>query len=115
MTNLIIMIEHRPPITRGGKGLHASTKAYSDMSESDTDISFISSGSPSFDRMSPLAYDFTDSGRTSRLSTSSDQSFASIRLDGKLTDLSFLHDFSSISQESGRTSSSWSSQNMVKT
>lgn len=108
-----IMTEHRPPITKGGRGLNA--KAYSDLSESDTEISFISSDRPSIERLSPTVYDFTDSGRTSRLSTSSDQSFQSIHLDAKFSDLSFLHDNSSFSQESGRTSGSWSSQNLVKT
>ncbi|KAK4587572.1 hypothetical protein RGQ29_018829 [Quercus rubra] len=100
----------RPPLTKGGRGLNA--KAYSDLSESDTEISFISSDRPSIERLSPTVYDFTDSGRTSRLSTSSDQSFQSIHLDAKFSDLSFLHDNSSFSQESGRTSGSWSSQNL---
>ncbi|KAM4102390.1 hypothetical protein ACB094_05G219400 [Castanea mollissima] len=100
----------RPPLTKGGRGLNA--KAYSDLSESDTEISFISSDRPSIERLSPTVYDFPDSGQTSRLSTSSDQSFQSIHLDAKFTDLSFLHDISSFSQESGRTSCSWSSQNL---
>ena len=108
-----IMTERRPPQTKGGRGLNA--KAYSDLSESDTEISFVSSDRPSIERLSPTVYDFTDSGRTSRLSTSSDQSFQSIHLDAKFSDLSFLHDISSFSQESGRTSCSWSSQNLVKT
>nr|XP_023894111.1 U-box domain-containing protein 34-like [Quercus suber] len=76
------------------------------------EISFISSDRPSIERLSPTVYDLTDSGRTSRLSTSSDQSFQSIHLDAKFSDLSFLHDISSFSQESGRTSCSWSSQNL---
>ncbi|KAL4629237.1 hypothetical protein ACB092_05G294300 [Castanea dentata] len=100
----------RPPLTKGGRGLNA--KAYSDFSESDTEISFISSDRPSIERLSPTVYDFTDSGRTSRLSTSSDQSFQSIHLDANFTDLSFLHDISSFSQGSGRTLCSWSSQNL---
>nr|POF25462.1 hypothetical protein CFP56_46297 [Quercus suber] len=101
----------RPPSTKGGRGLNA--KAYSDLSESDTEISFIRSDRPSIERLSPTVYDLTDSGRTSRLSTSSDQSFQSNHLDDKFSDLSFLHDISSFSQESGRTSCSWSSQNLL--
>ncbi|KAF3968334.1 hypothetical protein CMV_007761 [Castanea mollissima] len=104
------MTEHRPSLTKGGRGLNA--KVYSDFSESDIEISFISSERPSIERLSPTVYDFTDSGQTSRLSTSSDQSFQSIHLDAKFTDLSFLHDISSFSQKSGRTSCSWSSQNL---
>ncbi|KAK7837947.1 hypothetical protein CFP56_020575, partial [Quercus suber] len=91
------------------------SKQRSSRRRANTEISFISSDRPSIERLSPTVYDFTDSGRTSRLSTSSDQSFQSIHLDAKFSDLSFLHDISSFSQESGRTSCSWSSQNLVKT
>ncbi|XP_027341949.1 U-box domain-containing protein 35-like [Abrus precatorius] len=80
-----------------------------DFAESDTDMSFISSGRPSSGRSSSV-YDCIDSGRTSRLSTSSDRSFGSTRLGLKFKDPSSPD--MSFSQESCRTSFSYSSQNM---
>lgn len=84
------------------------------LSESDTDISFISSSRPSTDRTSSVFYNYMDPGRTSRLSTSSDSSFGSFRSAPKFTDLSLLHDVS-FTMESDRTSCSWSSQGLVCT
>jgi len=99
--------EHRQPFTKGGRG--KNSKAYSEILESDNDISFISSEKPSTEKMFPTVFNFTDSGQTSQLSTQS------IYLDSKVNDLSRLDYFSSSSQESGRTSCSGSSQNLVKT
>lgn len=86
-----------------------NSKAYSGILESDNDISFISCEKPSTEMMFPAVCSFTDSGQTSQLSTQS------IYLDSKVNDLSRSDDFSSSSQESGRTSCSRSSQNLVKT
>ncbi|PON87654.1 Serine/threonine protein kinase [Trema orientale] len=81
-------------------------------SDTDTDISFVSSDRASTDRPSSVLYDYMDPGRNSRLSTSSDNSFGSFRMGPKFTDLSLLHDVSTISVESGRTSCSFSSQGL---
>ncbi|OMO49948.1 hypothetical protein COLO4_38279 [Corchorus olitorius] len=55
-------------------------RAFGDFSESDTDISFVSSGRPSTDRNSSLMFDsFIDSTRNSRISTSTDHSLGSMR------------------------------------
>nr|GMC77248.1 U-box domain-containing protein 35-like [Ipomoea batatas] len=50
-----------------------------EMTETDSDLSFVSSGRPSSDRMSSIANlnDMVESGRTPRLSSSSDGSFGS--------------------------------------
>nr|XP_048318175.1 U-box domain-containing protein 35-like [Ziziphus jujuba var. spinosa] len=80
-------------------------------SESDTDISFISSDRPSTECASPLFYEYMDP-RTSRISTSSENSYGSFRSGIKFSDLSSLHGRSSFSQESARTSCSCSSQNL---
>ncbi|KAL3520671.1 hypothetical protein ACH5RR_018820 [Cinchona calisaya] len=85
----------RSPFARG-KGFNG--KMFGDMSESESDISFISSERPSVDRMSAL-YECVDSGRTSRVSTSSDSSFGSERFYSKASDFSSFHDFSSSSIE----------------
>ncbi|XVF86253.1 hypothetical protein PTKIN_Ptkin18bG0025800 [Pterospermum kingtungense] len=82
-------------------------RAFGDSSESDTDISFVSSDRPSIDRNSLLFDSFIDSNR---LSSSTDQSHGSMRsgirwIDHRASPLS------SMSQESGR-SSSCSSQNL---
>ncbi|KAF5741629.1 hypothetical protein HS088_TW10G00633 [Tripterygium wilfordii] len=98
------------PILRGSRGL--PFKTLMDFSESDTDISFISSDRPSTDRTSSVGFDFTDSGRTSWISTSSEHSFGSIRLGPRFMDLSSPNAFSTISQESGTTSYSCSSQGL---
>ncbi|XP_019447617.1 PREDICTED: U-box domain-containing protein 35-like [Lupinus angustifolius] len=74
-----------------------------DFGESDTDISFVSSDRPSSGRTSSV-YDFIDSARTSRASTSSDRSFGSSRLGLKFND--------PMSSDSTATSFSNSSQNM---
>jgi hypothetical protein len=105
----------RSPFARGRRGLNAKA-THADFSESETDISFVSSGRPSTEPMSPFPYEFPDSGRTSRLSTNSDQTCGSIRLGTKFNDPNLLHNFSSFSNDSSITSSSWSSsQNLVRT
>ncbi|GAB4849922.1 hypothetical protein Ancab_029223 [Ancistrocladus abbreviatus] len=89
------------------KARRFNEKAFGDFSESDTDISFISSERTSIDHMSPLHYDFMDGLRTSpRLSISSDQSFGSLGLGPKFSDASLLCEFSSASHDSGRSSCS---------
>ncbi|KAL6586532.1 hypothetical protein OROMI_001520 [Orobanche minor] len=76
-----------------------------DLAESDTDISFISSDRPSTDRtmmvdaMSGLLFDGLDSGRTSRVSTSSESSYGSMRFGTKLSEMSSFTDFSTSSLE----------------
>lgn len=77
-------------------------------SHRDSDISFISSGRPSVDRSS-FTIDFPESGRSSRMSTSSEQSIGSHRLGIKFSD---PNESSTFSEESGRTSS-YSSQSLV--
>ncbi|KAK1371599.1 U-box domain-containing protein 52-like [Heracleum sosnowskyi] len=74
--------------------------------DSDTDISFVSSGRPDNDRMAAMLYDSMDSGRTPRMSISSDQSGgSSFRYRGRDSDFSSLNDVSSRSSfESERTS-----------
>ncbi|KAI5336516.1 PREDICTED: U-box domain-containing [Prunus dulcis] len=99
---------YRLGLTRGG---FSNGRISGGFSESESDISFISSERASTDRASSVTYDFMDTNR-GRLSTSSDQSFGSMRQGPKFADLSSLHDFSSVSHESNLTSSSWSSQNL---
>ncbi|GAV78791.1 Pkinase domain-containing protein/Usp domain-containing protein [Cephalotus follicularis] len=91
---------------RGQKG-----NSFADFSDTSTDISFVSSSRPSTDRTSSVLQDYIELSRTSRPSTSSDHSLGSIRLGPRFTDQN-LHDFSYVSQESGRTSCSYSSQNL---
>ncbi|KAI4376846.1 hypothetical protein MLD38_014559 [Melastoma candidum] len=96
--------EIRSPFTRN-KG---STNRTYELSRPDSDISFISSGRPSTDRLFPSLYDNSEPLRLSN-STISDldnKSFTSSSFDLTSQQL----DFSSASQESGRLSSS--SQNM---
>ncbi|GFQ01463.1 U-box domain-containing protein 34 [Phtheirospermum japonicum] len=76
-----------------------------DLPESDTDISFISCDRPSTDRSSMVdamscgMFDGLDSGRTSRVSTSSESSFGSIRYGTKHSEMSPFMDFSTSSLE----------------
>lgn len=99
---------YRLGLTRGG---FSNGRISGGFSESESDISFISSERASTDRASSVTYDYMDTNR-GRLSTSSDQSFGSMRQGPKFADFSSLHDFSSVSHESNLTSSSWSSQNL---
>uniref|UniRef100_A0A0V0IVM1 RING-type E3 ubiquitin transferase n=1 Tax=Solanum chacoense TaxID=4108 RepID=A0A0V0IVM1_SOLCH len=70
------------------------SRIFSDLSEADTDLSFVSSGRPSTDCTSSLMYDGMDSGRISQISTSSDSSFGSERLGARGSELSSFNDFS---------------------
>ncbi|CAL0308586.1 unnamed protein product [Lupinus luteus] len=91
------------------KRIGLSGRSCMDYSESDTDISFVSSERPSTStgRSSSVYTDYIDSGRNSRTSTSSDRSLGTGFMFTDLTsqDLSF-------SKESSITSSSYSYQNM---
>ena len=81
-------------------------------SQQGSENSFISSGTPTSGDRCSFTYDLPDSARTSRMSTSSEQSIGSHRLGIKFTDLSFLNNSSTASEESGRTSCSYSSQSL---
>ncbi|KHM99859.1 U-box domain-containing protein 35 [Glycine soja] len=89
------------PFTRSGRGNYISYES----SIPDSDISFVSSGRPSVDRMFPSMYDDMDSG-TNRLSTGSDfdvRSFGSSFSGAKSIDHG---DYSFSSQDSGTSMSS---------
>ncbi|XP_011077010.1 U-box domain-containing protein 52 [Sesamum indicum] len=91
----------KSPFSRAQR-FHANM--FADLSESDSDISFVSSGRPSVDRaitdpMSGMLYDGIDPGRTSRLSTSSESSFGSMRSTARFSELGSYTDFSSSSTE----------------
>ncbi|XP_057958896.1 U-box domain-containing protein 52-like isoform X2 [Malania oleifera] len=99
----------KSPFTRG-RGTNG--KSYGELSVPDTDISFVSSGRPSTDRMFPSFYDTIETGRTPpRLSSSSEMdnpSFESIQWGRKSLEFGGPFEFSSASHESERLS--WSSQ-----
>ncbi|CAI9772440.1 unnamed protein product [Fraxinus pennsylvanica] len=86
----------KSPFSRS-KGFNG--KLFGDLSESESDISFISSDRPSTDRMSSMILDGMDSGRTSRLSTSSESSNGSVLSGAKWSVFSSFTDFSSSSLE----------------
>ncbi|KAJ7969460.1 Protein kinase domain [Quillaja saponaria] len=104
-------MEIKSPFKRGGRS--SITKSYELLSE--TDISFVSSGRPSTERMFPSISDNMEPGTSDRLSSSSEFdriSFGSSYLANRSVDMSSSqYEFSSSSLESGN-SSSWSSQNM---
>lgn len=89
----------RSSFERAGRGI--PRRIFGEIAESDTDLSFVSSGRPSSDRMSSVLNDMVESGRTSRLSSSSDGSFGSGRF-GKGNDFSSFTEFSSSSLENVR-------------
>ncbi|XP_057415973.1 U-box domain-containing protein 52-like isoform X2 [Lotus japonicus] len=92
--------EMRSPFTRVGKPGHRSYES----SIPDSDISFVSSGRPSIDRMFPMVYDEMDS--TPRFSSGSDndvRSFGSSFSGAKSIDQG---DYSFCSQDSGTSMSS---------
>lgn len=95
LANNIFRGIYRSPFARG-RGLNGNI--FGELSESESDISFISSERPSVDRMSAL-HEIVDSGRTSRVSTSSDSSYGSERFGSKASDFSSFHEFSSSSIE----------------
>ncbi|KAI3986392.1 hypothetical protein MKX01_002237 [Papaver californicum] len=101
----------RSPFGRaGGRGY--PERSYGEISNPDTDISYVSSGRPSTDRMFPSLYDNFDPVRTPpRLSNSSEidgrRSFESLRMGGpRSVDLQSSSDFSMVSQDSKVSSSS---------
>ncbi|KAM5579795.1 U-box domain-containing protein 52 [Rosa sericea] len=100
----------RSPFARGGGGF-TNGRMSGGFSESESDISFISSDRASTDRASSVMYEYIDQGRGGRLSTSSDHSFGSIPIAPRFGDLNSMNDFSMVSDTS-LTSSSWSSQNL---
>ncbi|KAF8392767.1 hypothetical protein HHK36_021004 [Tetracentron sinense] len=99
----------RSPFTRAGR----NGKSYGQLPSPDTDISYVSSGRPSIDRMFPSLYDNLESSRTPRLSNSSDldnRSFESPRLQPKSLHMNSLHEFSTILEDSEIMS--WSPHSM---
>ncbi|XP_034682438.1 U-box domain-containing protein 52 isoform X1 [Vitis riparia] len=104
--------EHiKSPFTRGARGPNG--RSYGEISLPDSDISFVSSGRPSTDRMFPPFYDSNiDLIRSNpRLSNSSDmdnQTFESSQMGRKSMEIGSPPEFLAISQENDRTS--WSSQ-----
>lgn len=108
-------MKHRSPFTRRGNG-----RSYGDLSVPDSDISFVSSGRPSIDRIFPSLYDNNDPNRTPpRLSNFSDMDYGSnfdqsSNYGRRSVDLSSPTDFSTGSYESSERFSS-ASQSMVKT
>ncbi|EEF44126.1 U-box domain-containing protein 35 [Ricinus communis] len=97
----------RSPFTR--RGLNG--KSYGELSIPDTDISFVSSGRPSIDRMFPAFYDVLEMGaRNQRLSNVSDidsiQSFESMQFGRRSIDINIGSppEFSSMSYDSDRLS-----------
>ncbi|XP_058188512.1 U-box domain-containing protein 35-like isoform X1 [Rhododendron vialii] len=102
--NLTDDIEIKSPFNRH----KASNKSYGDLSLSDTDISFVSSGRPSTERMQPYPSDNQELGP--RLSYGSDtdnrSSFGSAFSASRSPDHNFAHGYSSGSESA---SMSWSS------
>jgi hypothetical protein len=94
-------------------------KSY-ELSMPDTDISFVSNGRPSVERIYPSLYDNLDSGMTPRLSTTSEfdiRSFGtSLSGNKSIHILSPQFDYSSSSHSSGshESGAAWGSQNMVR-
>ncbi|KAH0993587.1 hypothetical protein GBA52_005070 [Prunus armeniaca] len=80
---------------------------------SETDISFVSSGRPSVDKLFPSFYDGLESGPRSSISSDMDTISSTSSYSGhKFIDMNSLqHEFSSSSIES---ENSWSSRNMVR-
>ncbi|KAI5354721.1 PREDICTED: U-box domain-containing [Prunus dulcis] len=103
------MENFRSPFTRKGP----NGKSYADLPMPDTDISYVSSGRPSIDRIFPAFYDNLDSGRITppRMSSSTEidlnHSFESMQYFGRRSvDVSSSPPtFSSVSQDSDRLSS----------
>ncbi|PSS01583.1 Serine/threonine-protein kinase [Actinidia chinensis var. chinensis] len=104
--NLTDDTEIKSPFTRH----KASNRSYGDLSMCDTDISFVSSGRPSTERMHGYPFDSQESAAPPRLSYGSDKdnrsSFGSAFSAVKSPDQSFMHGFSSSSESA---SMSWSS------
>ncbi|CAA0829556.1 Protein kinase protein with adenine nucleotide alpha hydrolases-like domain [Striga hermonthica] len=89
----------RTPFSRG-RGYNP--KMFGDLSELDTDISFVSSDRDrtSTDRVSGILFDSIDSCRTPRVSLSSESSYGSMHSGAKGSEYSSFTDFSTSSVES---------------
>ncbi|OAY53490.1 U-box domain-containing protein 35 isoform X2 [Manihot esculenta] len=103
----------RSPFTRKG-----NTKSYGELCVPDTDISFVSSGRPSVDRMFPAFYDVLEVGRpTNRLSNVSDMdsglSYESLQYGRKSVDFGSPTELS-MSYESDRLSTASQSMDDVE-
>ncbi|XP_008466285.1 U-box domain-containing protein 52 [Cucumis melo] len=108
----------RSPFTRKGYNYKPS---YGDLPMQDSDISFVSSGRPSIDRIFPTLYESQDMvGRATppQISSSTDldltRSFESLQLGRMSLDMNFPSEFSSISQDSDRLSISSQSMEDVE-
>uniref|UniRef100_A0A2N9FL44 RING-type E3 ubiquitin transferase n=1 Tax=Fagus sylvatica TaxID=28930 RepID=A0A2N9FL44_FAGSY len=106
----------RSPFTRKGY----NGKSYGEIPMPDTDISYVSSGRPSIDRMFPSFYDNLDIGDTpSRMSYSSEidmnQSFDNMQPGRNSLDIGSPTDFSTISEEGDRLSNASQSMEEVET
>ncbi|KAJ9184185.1 hypothetical protein P3X46_007951 [Hevea brasiliensis] len=104
----------RSPFTRRGVA-----KSYGELSVPDTDISFVSSGRPSVDRMFPAFYDVPEVGRTTnRLSNVSDMdsnpSFESMHYGRRSIDYGSPPELSSMSYDSERLSTASQSMDDVE-
>ncbi|KAF4353889.1 hypothetical protein F8388_007415 [Cannabis sativa] len=108
-----MFLENRALLSPFTRGKHSMNKSY-ELSQ-DTDISYVTSGRPSIDRLFPSIHDTSDQqGNSPRFSTSSDfdvlRNFSSSLSGHKSIDLSSSHyEFSNHSNESGNSNSS---QNM---
>ncbi|GKV37767.1 hypothetical protein SLEP1_g45757 [Rubroshorea leprosula] len=105
----------RSPFTRRG----ANGKSYAELPTPDTDISFVTSGRPSVDRIFPAFYDSESNNRTPpRLSNFSEfdnnSSVESLQLGRRSVDIGSPPTFSSFSQESDGPSASSSSMDDVE-
>ncbi|GMH11806.1 hypothetical protein Nepgr_013647 [Nepenthes gracilis] len=89
-------VEFRSPFARGGR--HPHIKSYGELL-SETDISFVSSGRPSVDKLFPSLYDSVESGGTPNMS-----------LHRKSLDGCPPPEFSNISSLDGGSVSCWSQQ-----
>ncbi|CAN0880345.1 U-box domain-containing protein 52 [Linum grandiflorum] len=110
----------RSPFGRGGGGGGGggpmNARSFQEMLETESDMSFISSGRPSTERsphtfnpaMDPFGLDSFISSTNNRMSTSSDTSYGSSSIipnsNNKFVDLSSMQEFSFVSQDSARTS-----------
>lgn len=116
LINLILMdMLDRSPFIRGGRAMNKSHES----SIPDSDISFVSSGRPSVDRMFPSLYEDLDNGIVPRLSCGSDfdsKSYGSSFSGAKSIDMAPPFDnFSFSSQSSGGISSLRLSDTTVRT
>ncbi|CAA7046101.1 unnamed protein product [Microthlaspi erraticum] len=104
----------RPSTVSSGRRSTASSGRPSTSTNGRSEMSFMSSGRPSTSTNgSPsFVYEFPESGLTPRMSTASGQSVGSMRLGIRFNDTNIQHDFSFVSQDSGRSSCSCSPQNL---